>query len=255
MLRFLLFLTASFALAAQERTYENLNAILWMQRSAEYQAAARQTYRAAEDALTRALEDVNWTAALEQFGDYRDKPPAVILDLDETVLDNSPFQARLTRDGKAYSDAGWQAWVAEEAAGSVPGAIEFLKFAHANGVVPVYITKRTCNPADPKDPTVAVLRKLDAPFLSANLLCRDRTSDKSPRRAIAQATYRILLLIGDDFNDFLTAAATVEQRQRQFDLHQRFFGERWFLLPNPSYGGWEGAVGRQLNQKLDKLRP
>src|ERR1035441_1780725 len=81
-------------------TYENLNAVLWIQTSVEYQASAAQTYRSAESALLRGLENPHWTAALEQTTNFETLPPAVILDLDETVLDNSVFRARLVAAGE-----------------------------------------------------------------------------------------------------------------------------------------------------------
>lgn len=82
---------------APSPSYENLNAVLWMQNATEYRGLAAQTYRAAERAMFRALETKQWTAALEQTNAFENLPPAVILDLDETVFDNSAFQARLER--------------------------------------------------------------------------------------------------------------------------------------------------------------
>lgn len=120
--------------------YENLNAILWMQTSVEYKASTLQTYRLAEAALTQGLRDPHWTAALEQSGDFGNLPPAVILDLDETVLDNSPFEARLTASGAPFSRGAWTKWQDERNAGLIPGAMDFLQFAHANGVTPIYLS-------------------------------------------------------------------------------------------------------------------
>src|SRR4051794_1235593 len=103
----------AFALAmssrAQTGSYENLNAVLWMQSSAEYRAAALGTYRNAEASLLCALADKTWTAALEQTQPAFDLPPAVILDLDETVVDNSTLQARLTAEQGTYSEQRWKA--------------------------------------------------------------------------------------------------------------------------------------------------
>src|SRR5689334_7653317 len=85
-------------------TNENLNAVLWMQTAAEYRAVTIQTYRAAEMSMLRALQDKTWTAALEHKRPVPDLPTAVILDLDETVLDNSALQARLAITGQPYTD-------------------------------------------------------------------------------------------------------------------------------------------------------
>jgi 5'-nucleotidase (lipoprotein e(P4) family) len=242
-------------------TYENLNAVLWMQTAVEYKASTMQTYRLAQVALLQGLRDPHWTAALEQNGDFDKLPPAVILDLDETVLDNSPFQARLTASGNAYSKAAWTKWEDERNAGLVPGAIDFLQFAHANGVTPIYVTNRTCDSAKDDDPTVQVLRKLQVPVDSPveRLFCAKdgKDTDKTARRRYVAAKYRILLLFGDQLGDFLTIPpefANLEGRERLFLAHQSLWGERWFQLPNPMYGSWEGAVGYMVPDKVKHLR-
>jgi 5'-nucleotidase (lipoprotein e(P4) family) len=241
-------------------TYENLNAILWMQTSVEYKASTVQTYRLAQDALVSGLRDSHWTAALEQYGDFENLPPAVILDLDETVLDNSALEARLTASGESYSDKAWTKWVAEKSAGLVPGAMDFLQFAHAHGVAPVYITNRVCDPTKEDDPTVQLLRNLHLPLDPAGdrLFCDDGNhGDKTERRQRCAAKFRILLLLGDQLGDFLQVpsnSANLEGREKLFVAHQSLWGERWFQLPNPTYGSWEGAVGYTVADKLKHLR-
>src|SRR5690606_5860341 len=89
---------------------DNLNAVLWVQRSAEYRATAAQTYRAATARLDEALGQADWNALVPAEREGSGRPqlkPAVVLDIDETVLDNSPYQARLVRDGGEYSDPSW----------------------------------------------------------------------------------------------------------------------------------------------------
>lgn len=237
--------------------HENLNAVNWVQTAAEYRASALQTYRGAERALLRALSNTTWTAALEQSRPAPGLPPAVILDLDETVLDNSAYQARMTAAATQFSDSTWRQWVAEKRAGLVPGARDFLLLAHSHGVAPVYITNRVCEPNKPDDPTVAVLRVHHLPFSPERLLCKTGTSDKADRRYRAAAGYRILLLIGDDLNDFISIpqeSNIVEARMLAADTYGRFWGERWFLLPNPAYGSWERAVGSGIGAKRKALR-
>lgn len=253
--RFLLYLLLAGCAAAQP--HENLNAVTWVQTAAEYRASAIQTYRAAEASMFRAIQDKNWTAAVEQRRPVPDLPLAVILDLDETVLDNSVHQARLTATGAAFDDPGWQKWVAEKKAGLVPGARDFLMAAHANGVAAFYVTNRVCDPNKADDPTVAVLRMHHLPFRPERLLCRTDTGDKSPRRTLVAAGNRILLLIGDDFNDFVSLSreqTTVADRLTTVDAYNRYWGERWFVLPNPTYGSWERAVGTGVDAKRKALR-
>ena len=92
--------------------------------------------------LDRALADKTWTAALEQAGDFGSKPPAVILDIDETVLDNSESEERSIRAGVAYSEALWAEWCNQRKATPIPGALEFTKAAAAKGVTVFYVTNR-----------------------------------------------------------------------------------------------------------------
>jgi acid phosphatase len=258
-------LCSLFALGAVQPTapptYENLNAVLWMQTSVEYKASAVQTYRVAQASLLQGLRDPRWTAALEQDGNFENLPPAVILDLDETVLDNSAFEARMTASGKSYSDPAWTKWVNKRSAGLVPGARDFLQFAHAHGVAPIYITNRVCDPSKEDDPTVRVLRTLNIPLDPAadRLLCAkdSKESDKTQRRRICATKFHILLQFGDQLGDFLQippASANLEGREKLFLAHQGLWGERWFQLPNPTYGSWEGAVGYTVPEKLSKLR-
>jgi len=258
MSRRLLVFFAACAAAWCQAAHENLNAVLWVQTSAERRASTVQTYRAAERQLLTALNDPNWTAALEQFGDFQKLPPAVILDLDETVLDNSAMQARLIKEKKSFSNTEWTKWVDERSAGLVPGAIDFLKVAHANGVAIFYVSNRVCDPAKSDDPTVELLRRLSVPFSQHRLFCKTDTGDKSSRRSRIAAGFRVLLLIGDDFNDFLTIPprqANVAGRLSLADAHDRYWGERWFMMPNPMYGSWEQAVGFELRKKHEALKP
>ena len=247
-------------LKAQTPSYEALDAVVWMQSAVEYQAATSQTYRTARVSLLRALEDKTWTAAQEQSGNFRDLPPAIVLDLDETVLDNSAYMVPLIKEGKPFAEETWNEWVAQARAGVVPGAIEFLKFAHMNGVTPFYITNRVCNPRSADDPTVKVLRRWGAPLRAenSNLMCKEDTGDKTRRRRLVAAGNRILLLFGDDLGDFLTIApeqANQEGRQQLFRFTEQFWADRRFVLPNPSYGSGERAVGADVKKKLDSLRP
>lgn len=245
------------ALAA-DATSDHLAAVAWVQTSAEYAATSVQTYRSAERALLRALEDVKWTAALEQQAPFAALPPAVILDLDETVIDNSPSQAELIHRGAQFSNESWTKWIAQERAGLVPGALRFLNEAHARGVALFYVTNRQCKPADPADHTANVVRKLSIPLQAGRLLCRtSNDGDKGPRRAHVASSHRVLLVIGDDLNDFVSLTkerSSVEARETLWRAYESYWGERWFMLANPMYGSWERAVGMEGKAKLQRLR-
>jgi predicted secreted acid phosphatase len=102
-----------------------------------------------------------------------------------------------------------------------------------------------------------VLRIHHLPFRPERLLCKTDTSDKSARRNLVAAGNRILLLIGDDFNDFMSlppGQGSVADRTNAVDAFERYWGERWFVLPNPTYGSWERTVGLKVEDKRRALR-
>lgn len=238
---------ASAATARQAHPHENLNAVVWMQTALEYEASALQAYRLAARQLDEALKDPSWTAAVEQTAAASTLPPAVILDIDETVLDNSPFQARMVRDNTAYAEDRWSEWIQEKAAAAIPGAKAFTDYAVKKGVTVFFISNRT---AAAEAATRANLEAqgfaLDAK-IDTVLMRGERpewaTSPKGPRRAHVAASYRILLLIGDDLGDFVVnAAGTPEERRTRTAPNADWWGRRWIMLPNPTYGSWERAV-------------
>lgn len=243
-----------------------VNAVLWMQSSAEYRAAALGTFAAARRSLDAALADTSWVGATEETANDPAQPPAIVLDLDETAIENSAFEARAIHAGKTYDPAMWRQWVDEAAAKPVPGATEFLAYAKSRGVMPFYVTNRD---ADEKEGTRKNLEKLGYPLTenADNLLVRGERkewgSDKSSRRAHVAASYRLLLLLGDDLNDFANARdKSIAERDEILTSHESWWGTRWFMVPNPIYGSWEraafgtgGSPCEQLQRKVDALRP
>jgi 5'-nucleotidase (lipoprotein e(P4) family) len=238
---------------AARKTHENLNAVLWMQTSVEYQAAAMQAYAAARAALDRGLADRRWTAAIEQTGDASALPPAIVLDLDETVLDNSAFQARHVAGGPGFSETAWAAWCEERKAGAIPGAVEFLTYARGRGVIPFFVTNRT-QPLE--QATRDVLARLGVPLETGEdtvLSRRERpeweSSDKASRRQAIAARYRILLLVGDDLGDFMGNRGTIGERRQRAAAYAGNWGTKWIMLPNPTYGSWEQAIAPGLDNE------
>lgn len=235
----------------------DIDATLWSQVSAEYRAAAIQAYRSARRQLARALEDSSWTAATEQDAPYREKPPAVILDVDETVLDNSPYQARLIRLGETYGPETWAPWVREARAPAVPGALSFARFAHRRGVRVFYVTNRD---AELEAPTARNLERLGFPMadtLDVLLTEGERPGwdgSKVARREHVADDHRILLLIGDNLGDFTrepqpgrwiredAAVRPGGRPARGPRVGDRRWGRRWIVIPNPVYGSWEEAA-------------
>lgn len=251
-------------LAAHVAADDNLNAVLWVQRSAEYRAATETLYRAATDKLDAALKDPGWDALVpgERATAARGLPPAVVMDIDETVLDNSPYQARLVREGKEYNEATWDAWVREEKAKPVPGVVAFAQAAQAKGVTVIYISNRAEHLIAP---TLANLRavglpvKDDSVFLGLGTFvadCEQEGSEKLCRRQLAGRSYRVLMQFGDQLGDFAQILAnTPEMRATLQAEYQGWFGERWWMLPNPTYGSWEPAMfGNDWRQPREQRR-
>lgn len=229
--------------------HNNLNAVIWMQTAAEYEGAVRSVFGAAMQTLDRALADPAWDALppAERGGQrVEGLPPAIIVDADETVIDNSPYQARLIERNAGFDVATWTEWVEARRATAIPGALEFLRGAAQRGVTVFYVTNRS---ADAKRATYDNLRALGFPMSEPEdtVLTIDETqgwtSAKGTRRQFVGERYRVLMLMGDNLGDFLDGSRVdVAARSALIEPYRLWWGTRWFMLPNPSYGGWEAAI-------------
>ena len=202
------------------------NDIRWFRNSAEYRALARQAYRVAGDRLsdlTRGLEPQRW---------------AVVLDADETVLDNSEYERRRFLLDSGYTDASWAAWVNERAAGAVPGARAFARRVHAMGGRVVIVTNRAESLCDATRANLASVG-----FAADVVLCQaPGESDKNPRFQKVQAgtaspgvpPLAVVEWLGDNILDF----PDMTQELRHSPAAFAEFGRRYFILPNPMYGSW-----------------
>lgn len=259
--------TAETAEGDAPRPAADLDAVLWVQTAGEYVAATLQAYDAASEALDRALADSTWTAALEQTGDYASLPPAVIVDVDETVLDNSPFDAAAILSDGSFDPDAWATWVNRAEAEPVPGALGFLREADRRGVAVFYVTNRD---APLEAATRENLRAAGFPLAAGPDVVLSRGEregwgrDKSSRRAVVAGSFRVLLVVGDDLNDFLPARLPLAERAGLAPRHAGRWGERWIVVPNPMYGSWESALWdgrsglsetRRLQIKRERLRP
>jgi acid phosphatase len=225
--------------------HANLNAVLWTQTSAEYAAVTMQAYRSAIALLPELADNRRIFAAPEQTEADRGAEPAVILDLDETVLDNSAYQAWLIENDRHFATDTWEAWCAEGAATAIPGAIEFVNEANDIGVNVFFVTNRSvaCEEA-----TIANLEALgfetdaDHVFVQGEV---DSRSEKSARRAAIAEENRIVMLVGDNLGDFTDDyRGTVEERAAIVEENANRWGRTWIMLPNPQYGSWERAAIR-----------
>jgi acid phosphatase len=165
------------------------------------------------------------------------------------VLDNSQYQACVVRDGASYEATSWAALCREARASALPGVRDFARFAAARGVTLYYVSNRDHTLAEA---SLANLRAegfpvaSDAVFLGRGAPtpgCEPRGGDKSCRRRSIGKDHRILMLFGDQIGDFVGGFAnTLPDRAAAIEPYRDWFGERWFLLPNPTYGSWEPAA-------------
>jgi acid phosphatase len=225
---------------------QSMLAVLYTQTSAEFAANNIQVYNNAINAIDKALEDTTWTAALEQKGDFASKRPAIIIDVDETVLDNTAFQARTILEGFSYPE-GWIEWGLEGSAEAVAGVSKFLTYADQKGVKIFYVTNRV---SELEESTKKNIKNLKLPFDEDTdvLLMKGEngwTSDKVARRLLVSSEYRIILLVGDQLTDFISSKeATLEDASRKAlaSKYQNMWGSKWFMITNPMYGRWEYSL-------------
>jgi acid phosphatase len=248
-------------------------ATLWIRTSAEFRSSAEGIYRSALQALRQGLADPDWSAEPSQSGDLSRLPPAVVMDIDDTVLDNSEVQVRMALRHTCPADypTVWDAWVAESAAPAVPGAAAFIRAARelrdpqGRAARIFFITNRECGAragasttCAQKADTLANLRALglDAPTIESDLMVRlerpDWQSEKFSRRRQVAQEYRIVLNVGDDLADFIpdVRRQSLAEREQARCRHYDWWGSRWFMIPNPMYGSWQRVLGPDLDTAL-----
>ena len=221
-----------------------LYSTLWIQTAAEYEALTHQAYNTSARLLPDALEDSAWTAALQQGDSFHELPPAIILDVDETVLDNSFYEARGIIDKTGYQTKTWNNWVREMKAEAIKGAVDLTTRADEMGVAVFYITNRS---ADVQAATEENLREQGFPVSENSVMSNggrpEWTSAKTARRQLVADDFRVLMLFGDDLNDFVPARGiSIDQRKQLVEDHRDKWGYKWFVFPNPNYGSWERAL-------------
>ena len=245
---------------------QNIMSVLYQQTAAERLAGSLQTFRSAKQALDNALADSSWSALPGQ--DVQDKRPAIIVDVDETVLDNTAYEARMILDGTKYPE-GWVNWGKEAVATEVPGAKDFLNYADSKGVTIFYVTNRVI---ELKESTKKNLTKLDIPLdqdIDTVLMRGENNwdSNKGPRRELIGEKYRVLLMVGDNLGDFVDAKdnnLSPKQRKEIVRAYSDYWGVKWFMIQNIAYGDWEGALynfdyslspDEVNNARLENLKP
>jgi 5'-nucleotidase (lipoprotein e(P4) family) len=258
---FVVFLSACIKQQQTEFSNNNLYSTLWMQTAAEYIANSVMTYQAAAALLPELISDKNNSALLEQKEGFQELPPAIILDVDETVLDNSPYEGKLIMENKEFASDTWNYWLSLKQAKAIPGVVDFLNKAQDMGVTIFYVTNRRCTPLDnepcPQDQqTFENLQNVGINNVSReNVLLRDEQQDwdrdKTSRREYVAEKYRVIMLFGDNLADFLAdTAKTQQERAELINQNMQRWGNSWFMLANPSYGGWQSVLKNPLESNI-----
>ena len=229
---------------------------LWVKTSSDYAALTRQVYGVAQRDLERFVADTSWSAIPGQT-DAGHLPPAVILDVDETVINNVSFQVNFERP---FTDRKLEMWDREHVAEPVPGVVEFVAAAREAGVTVFFMTNRPCEKyageteqCPQKQTVIDGIRELgidvEPEFVMLALERPDWTGEKVGRRLLIAENYRVIMLIGDDFADFVPCArkrfyppctepATRESRAADVEKYAQYWGNGWYILPGPMHGSW-----------------
>ena len=210
--------------------------LLWMRTSAEYRALAYQGYNVALNLVKMAVTDPS----------HQRKPLAIVLDADETVVDNTKLMGESIANGNGRFDAPW--WrqaVHQGKSQAMPGAAEFLNEVHKQGVEIFYVSNRYA-PVN-YDATVQNFKELGFPSVDKDhVLLFEKDSDKQPRFDAITKKYNVILYMGDNAGDFPigTKGKTLAERNAIIDEHKEDFGTTFVVFPNPAYGSWVSALAK-----------
>jgi len=223
--------TAAFPDAQARLAQQNVDAVIYQNASAEVYRLYQQGYE-----LARIRLDANLARP-------HTLPPAVIVDIDETVLDNSPSNAEDAAQGRTWSPAHWKQWTALAQAKALPGAVDFLNYAASRGCTVYYISNRD---ADEEAATIKNLAAEGFPMAdAAHVMPMEGTSDKTARRTAVAKDHYIALLVGDQLTDFDQSFhdRSVGYGKPHVDALRDTLERYFIMLPNPMYGTWLNAVG------------
>ena len=210
--------------------------LLWMRTSAEYRALAYQGYNVAMNAVKMAVTDPS----------HQRKPLAIVLDADETVVDNTKLMGESIVNGNGRFDAPW--WrqaVYQGKSQAMPGAVEFLNEVHKQGVEIFYVSNRYA-PVN-LDVTIQNFKELGFPSVDKDhVLLFEKDSDKQPRFDMIAKKYYVIVYMGDNAGDFPigTKGKTLAERNSIIDAHKEDFGTTFVVFPNPAYGSWVSALAK-----------
>ena len=209
--------------------------IKYMRDSEEYATLARQVYRLAGEAVGRAAAGVS------------SRRWAVVLDIDETALDNSTYELERAAYSLPFDAPSWKAWVDRREAGAVPGVVDFIAQVRRAGGHVGWISNRAGALTDATRDNLEIAGLWN----DDDRLCLQNTSQhtKAQRRreivggsgdcAWSGQPAQIVAFVGDQLGDFPEVSEQIPQTGAD-----TAFGRVCFLLPNSMYGGWVTAVTR-----------
>ncbi len=207
----------------------SVKAVLWQQTAAEYKALSYQAFNLAKLQLDKIIEDEKDSK----------KTLAIITDIDETVLDNSPFFAKMIELNKNFNKQKWIEWGKRINAKPVPGALEFFKYVASKDVAIFYISNRYDVQLNE---TIENLKASGFPEADKqHVLLKTNSSEKQPRRDMVLKNHNVVMLLGDNLSDFLSVfrSNSISKRGELVDYLRADFGKKFIVLPNPMYGDWE----------------
>lgn len=230
--------------------------VLWVRNAAEFEALSLQAYSAASEDLQKFIDDTSWSA-LHWQQDASDLPMAIISDVDETIVSNVEFQVILE---PPFRNSVMNSWNDSTAAEPIAGAVEFIRLAQDAGVEVFFVTNRPCegmdgiaDPCPQKAVTLQDLREVGVEVDNDHLMLVNQDlgwdREKLSRREHIAKTHRVLMLLGDDLGDFIECSrktplhpcsegATIASRQAATLEFNHYWGEGWYVLPNPMHGSW-----------------
>lgn len=230
--------------------------IQWVRSAAEYEALSLQAYRAASEDLQKFIDDTSWSALPFQT-DAADLPVAIIADVDETIVSNVEFQVVLVQP---FSNSVMNSWNEENTSKPIPGASDFVRLARDAGVEVFFVTNRPCekkegsdDPCPQKAVTLQDIRETGVEVDSDHLMLANENlgwdREKLSRREHIAKTHRVIMLFGDDLSDFIACSrekllhpcskgATIASRLAATKEFSRYWGEGWYVFPNPMHGSW-----------------
>ncbi|RIY33327.1 5'-nucleotidase, lipoprotein e(P4) family [Psittacicella gerlachiana] len=229
-----------------------VSAVAWVQNSGEYRALAYQAFNFA-------------TISYQNAPVVKGKGKAVIVDLDETMIDNSDYQGGVVKSGVPFNNTTWGKWEQAGNPKAIPGAVAFAQYVAKNGGTMFYISNRQeANLAH----TIETLKALGFPGVSSEtvlLQSQGGTSSKDPRFDKVNAKYNVVLYIGDNLTDYpqVSNLTTTQARNAWVEQNANKFGIKYVILPNPMYGNWVSALApnfyknslsEQNKLKVDAIR-